>query len=219
MLGLQNIPSIRSIEDNIIVDEFVWKEANQILAQNPEWKGVSMISPSPGVFQVTGVVPNRRQLDTLTEYLNQTFNFPELLDFKVVVEEDLLNQVTALLKNRGFPNVKGAFSEGQIRLSGVITIDQEPKFQAVVDEMGKIPGVRAVQNTVVSHKTEAVTNISSRYKVAGYLDQGNGKMSVVINGRIVGVGDVLDGMAITSITQDAILLEKDNEKFRINNTR
>ena len=58
-----------------------------------------MISPNPGVFQVTGVVPNRRQLDTLTEYLNQTFNFPELLDFKVVVEEDLLNQVTALLKN------------------------------------------------------------------------------------------------------------------------
>jgi len=219
MQSLQGIPDIRSIEDNIIVDEFVWKEANQILAQNPAWKGVSMFSPSPGIFQVTGVVPNRRQLDTLVEYLNQTFNFPELLDFKVVVEEDLLNQVVALLRNRSFPNVKAAYSEGQILLSGVITVDQEPKFQAVVDEIGKIPGIRAVQNSVVSHKTEAVTNISSRYKVTGYLDQGNGKINVVINGRIVGVGDVLDGMTITSITPEAIMLEKDTEKFRINNTR
>ena len=137
----------------------------------------------------------------------------------MVVEEDLLNQVVALLKNRSFLNVKAAYSEGQILLSGVITVDQEPKFQAVVDEIGKIPGIRAVQNSVVSHKTEAVTNISSRYKVTGYLDQGNGKLNVVINGRIVGVGDVLDGMNITSITPDAIMLEKDSEKFRINNTR
>jgi len=219
MLAIQNIPAIRSVEDNIIVDEFVWKEANQILAQNPEWRGVSMISPSPGIFQVTGVVASRRQLDTLVEYLNQTFNFPELLDFKVVVEEDLLNQVNALVRNRGFTNVKAAYSEGQIRLTGVITVEQEPKFQAAVEEIGKIPGVRAVQNLVVSHKTEAIANISSRYKVSGFLDQGGGKSSVVINGRIVGVGDVLDGMTITSITQEAIYLERDGEKFRIDNSR
>ena len=219
LLALQSIPSIRSLDDNIIVDEYVWKETNETLSQNPDWKGISMFSPSPGVYALTGIVQKRRQLDSLIEYMNQNFNFPEHLEFRVVVEEDLLNQVTSILRNRGLAQIKAGFSEGQLRISGFITREQDANFKAVLTELSKLPGVRNVQNLVVEQRVEAMTNLTSRYKVTGVLGREGGKTSVVINGRILSVGDSIDGMNITSITQDSIYLEKGGEKFKIDYNR
>jgi hypothetical protein len=41
-------------------------------------------------------------------------------------------------------------------------------------------------------------------------------MFVVINGRILSLGENLDGMTITNIMPTMVLLEKDGLKFRIN---
>jgi hypothetical protein len=38
----------------------------------------------------------------------------------------------------------------------------------------------------------------------------------VINGKILSLGDNLDGMVITAISPTAVLLEKDGLKFKIN---
>jgi type III secretion system YscD/HrpQ family protein len=219
LLGLQSISAIRSVDDNVIVDEFVWQQTNETLSQNPEWKGISMFSPSPGVYTLTGIVQKRRQLDSLIEYMNQNFNFPEHLEYRVVVEEDLINQASSILRNRGFQQVKVAFSEGQLRLSGTISKDQEANFKTAVTELAKLPGVRTLQNLVLEQRVEGMTNLTSRYKVSGVLGREGGKTSVVINGRILAVGDSIDGMNITSITQDGIYLEKDGEKFKIDYNR
>jgi hypothetical protein len=52
---------------------------------------------------------------------------------------------------------------------------------------------------------------SSLYDGRGY--------SVVLNGKIYTLGDLVDGMKITSIEQSTILLEKDGLKYKIEYTR
>ena len=44
---------------------------------------------------------------------------------------------------------------------------------------------------------------------------GNMSQYVLIGGKILAVGDVLDGMILTSITPNEILLEKDGIKYKI----
>jgi hypothetical protein len=41
-------------------------------------------------------------------------------------------------------------------------------------------------------------------------------MFIVINGKILSIGDAIDGMTITGIMPNMVLLEKDGLKFRIN---
>jgi hypothetical protein len=59
-----------------------------------------------------------------------------------------------------------------------------------------------------------MVNISDKYSVTGYSNFGN-SLTVVINGRILSPGDMLDGMTITSIKVNSVLLEKDGVKYRI----
>ena len=63
---------------------------------------------------------------------------------------------------------------------------------------------------------EKVLDISSKYKVMGSSKYGNVNQYVVINGKILSVGNDLDGMTITRMENKFILLEKDGIKYRIN---
>ena len=79
--------------------------------------------------------------------------------------------------------------------------------------------MRTIRNTTSGLAPEqSVVNISDKYEVTGISSQG-GNMSVIINGRILMKGDVLDGMTITTIQPNAILLEKDDVKYKIDFSR
>ena len=41
-------------------------------------------------------------------------------------------------------------------------------------------------------------------------------MFIVINGKILSIGDMIDGMTVTRFIRTMVLLEKDGLKFRIN---
>ena len=84
-----------------------------------------------------------------------------------------------------------------------------------MSKIKKIPGVRFVHNLVTSQAPEQGTiNISNQYEVTGQ-SRVNNKYTVVINGRIVSEGDVIDGMTITRITPNTVLLNQDDLKYRI----
>ena len=91
-----------------------------------------------------------------------------------------------------------------------------PLLNSLLGEFEQIRGIRSVRNFVVElAPEESMIDLSDQYSVTGSSDQGSASFSVVVNGRILQRGDTLDGMTITSIKQDMILLERDGFKFKI----
>jgi hypothetical protein len=77
--------------------------------------------------------------------------------------------------------------------------------------------VRLVKNFVIFTTAETSRiDISAQYQVSGYSKKDDQNMFVVINGKIMSVGETIDGMTITSVLPNMVLLEKDGLKFRIN---
>ncbi|MBS0655066.1 MAG: type III secretion system inner membrane ring subunit SctD, partial [Verrucomicrobia bacterium] len=214
--NLQDYKFISQIDySNIVIDELVWRNINQIIAQNPAWRSISITSPSAGKFVMSGFLKTRKQAEDLYDYVSQNFPYLDLLQNRVIVEEELKTQIQDLLMDAGFRTIQVAFTNGDLTLSGSISNGTLPKYAAAVAKIKTIPGVRSVQSLVSEVAPEqAMVNISDRYKVSGYSLQGN-KITVVINGRIVTKGDSLDGMIITEITPSAVFLEKDGIKYRI----
>lgn len=214
---LQNLNFIKSIDDNIVIDEYIWQESNQILGKNPEWAGVTIHSPAPGQFVVSGFLKTRKQLDTLLNHLSLNFPYMNLLEKKLIVEEEIKREVDARLKDQGVTEVTVDLTNGELILSGTVAHDQFPALEKLLKEFKGYEGIKALKNFVVEvAPEESMVDISAQYQVTGWSLQGDTSLNIVINGRILSRGDVLDGMTITSIKPNAIFLEKDGFKYRIN---
>lgn len=220
LYALRGLPFIKSLDEGgIVIDEYVWRETNQILENNPEWQGITVMATSPGHYVVSGYLNTRAQADRLTEYLNANFAYPDLLEKRVVVAQDITSAINSLLQNKGLKNVTAKIDNGDISLTGTVPIGKEPDVGALVEGIKSIPGVRNVSNLTVEQAPEAsFVNITNQYPVTGISKEG-GNTSVVINGRILMKGDILDGMTITKITPLAVYLEKGNTQYRIDYSR
>ncbi|SPN73830.1 Uncharacterized conserved protein, contains FHA domain,type III secretion apparatus protein, YscD/HrpQ family,FHA domain [Chlamydia serpentis] len=211
---------VKSIDDNVIDDEAVWQEMNILLSKRPEFKGISMHSPEPGKFIITGYVKTEDQAACLVDYLNIHFNYLSLLENKVVVETQMLKAIAGHLLQGGFANIHVAFVNGEVILTGYVNNDDADKFRAVVQELSNIPGVRLVKNfAVLLPAEEGIIDLNlrypNRYRVTGYSRYGEISINVVVNGRILTRGDVIDGMTVTSIQPNTIFLEKEGLKYKI----
>ncbi|MFV0339113.1 MAG: type III secretion system inner membrane ring subunit SctD, partial [Parachlamydiaceae bacterium] len=103
--ALQALPMIKSIDDTgIIIDEYVWIEMNQVLNKNPNWKAITLQTPSPGQFVLTGNLATRKQAEQLYEYITTNFPYLDRLSKQVVVEEDVLHDVKSALERAGIYN-------------------------------------------------------------------------------------------------------------------
>jgi type III secretion system YscD/HrpQ family protein len=217
MYNLQGLKFIKEIDDSgVVVDEFVWQEINQIINKNPNWKGINIYAAAPGKFILTGYLQTRKQAELLSDYITANFPYPDLLEKRVVVEEDVVSSVSSALLSAGFKNVVVQLANGELSLTGVIPRGKQQDFDAVLTEIKKNPGIRNLRNFVTEVAPEAtLINISDKYEVTGYSKTGTGKVNVVINGRILSKEDNLDGMVITEIRPNAVLLEKDGVRYRI----
>lgn len=220
LYNLQGLLFLRGIEDNVVVDDAIWQEMNNLLADHPEFAGVSMSSPEPGKFVVQGYLKTGKQVAALTEFLNLNFAFLDRLDNEVIVEEQVLNEVTSRLMQYGLNGVTVTFVGGELILTGYISSAKQVEYQIVLASLPAIHGVRVLRDFVVSLAPEqGVVDLNERYpgryQVTGYSKHGNINVNVVINGRILLRGDQLDGMTITSIQPHAIFLEKDGLKYKI----
>jgi len=214
---LNDLKLIKSLDDSgIIIDEGVLNEVNSLVANNPDWKGIRIYSPEPGQFILSGTLKTRKQADQLSNYLNLNFPYLDLLKKQIVVEEDVVHQVEAWLSNDQFFNVTAKINGGEIVLSGNYPPAQTAQLNEILAKIKQIPGVRLISNQAVPQTAETgIIDISDHYQVSGTSKAGN-KFTVVINGRILSEGDELDGMTITKITTNSVLLEKDKDRFRIN---
>lgn len=213
---LSVFPFISNVDPNIVVDENIWQETNQIMAKNLNWKGVSIHSPVAGRFVITGYVSTRKQAEALSEYLGQNFPYIDLLEQKFIIEEDILNKVGVMLKEKGFSVVTSKFNNGEVVLTGDIPYGERPAITTIANDIKKVEGVRDVKVYVTElPPSDTLVNISSQYHVTGSLAQGNGKMSVIVNGQIYSEGDSLDGKLITKISDSMVMLENGGVKYRI----
>ena len=214
---LRSLNFVKSIEDNVIIDELVWENTNALIMKNAAWRGVNLTSIVPGHFVLRGYVQTLEDATKLSEYMNLNFPYLDKLDNQVVVENTLEAQIQGVLTENQFGNVTFQFSNGELILAGRVPSNQESTYNNMIARLKKIPGIRMVKNfAVFSRPTSDVVNISSKYKVTGSSKYGNTNQYVVINRKILSVGSDLDGMTITKMENNSIFLEKDGIKYRIN---
>lgn len=219
--ALNELPFINQIDDqNVVIDEFLWREINQVLARDPSWRGIAIHAPKPGQFVISGYLQSRQEGERLSDYLNANFPFLDLLENRVVVEENVVREVTTKLEALGFDKVLAQMNNGELTLAGSIPPNQKEKLDTLIADLKKIPGLRNVRSYVTEQSPqEAVINISDKYEVTGVTRKGNVNSHVVINGRVLGVGDSLDGRTITSIEESSIFLNEGNVIYRIDFNR
>jgi type III secretion system YscD/HrpQ family protein len=217
MYQLHGLPFITNIEDSVVIDEYVWDNINALLMTNSAWQGISITSPAPGKFVVRGYLQTLEQGQALSDYLNVNFPYLDRLDNQVVVESNLTTQVQSMLLERGFNNVTYQLTDGEIVLSGRVDGKDTHRFDSLIKEFKALAGVRMLKNYVIyTNEESSLVDLTSKYKVMGYSKKDGANQFIVINGKILSLGDNLDGMIITVISPTAVLLEKDGLKFKIN---
>lgn len=214
---LQGVPFVKSIDDKgIIIDENVWREINFVLSKRPQWKAINVHSPRPGKFIISGYLKTRSEAEALSNYVTANFPYSDLLEWNIIVDENVLNQIQTELESAGIYNIKVELTNGEISLTGGIEKEKVAAFDELVTKFKTIPGVRNIKNFVSeAAPEETMINLTSKYQVSGTSHQGEVNVGVVINGKILSKGDVLDGMVITTIRSNAIFLEKDGVRYRI----
>lgn len=214
--NLQGLKFIKNIDESgIIIDELVWQDINPAIARYPKWRGVSIQATTPGNFQITGTLKTRQDLESLNEYLSNNFLYLDRLENKIFVEEEVLNSIKTRLQTQGIRNLKVELSNGDLSIKGTLPPGKQEEFKEIVTEFSKIPGIRSFTDYVTEAAPEqSLIDITDRYEVSG-ISRSGATLNVILDGRIVSVGDVLDGMHIISITPKEVLLEKDNVKYRI----
>ncbi|HSW86651.1 MAG TPA: type III secretion system inner membrane ring subunit SctD [Rhabdochlamydiaceae bacterium] len=217
MYMLHSLPFITNIEDNVVVDEYVWQNMNALLMTNPDWLAVSIHSPSPGHFVMRGYLQTPEQAAALQDFVNVNFPYLDRLDNQVVVESDLMTQIQGMLTEKGFSGVTFQLTNGELLIAGRVDAQRTDSFDTIINQFKHLRGVRMVKNFVVYTTAESSRiDISTQYKVTGYSKKDETNFYVVINGKILAQGEMIDGMMITSIQSNVVLLEKDGLKFKIN---
>lgn len=213
---IQELSFIKSVDDSIVIDELVWQNANAMLQTNGAWRNVLITATRPGQFVLRGYLESSDQQGELLEYI--TLNFPYLSRLKneLCVIQIIQQKLQSIMNAQGFGGINFSFSLGDLVLSGLVDIKEKEAYLKLVEEIQRIPGIQQVQD-IVAYATDTSTrvNLSDKYKVNGSSTQNGVNQFVLINGKILSKGKSLDGMLITGIDSDEILLEKDGVKYKI----
>ncbi|MES2345633.1 MAG: type III secretion system inner membrane ring subunit SctD [Chlamydiota bacterium] len=214
---LRNFPFVLEIDDNVVVDELVWQNMNALLMTNSSWIGVSIYAPEAGHFVLRGYVQTLEELQALVDYVNVNFPYLDRLDNIVVVENNLTLQIDSMLLEKGFSGVSYQLSNGELVLVGRVDARESHHFTDMMNEMKALSGIRLVKSFVIYTTADTSRiDLSDKYRISGYSTKDSERLYVVIGGKILTTGDILDGMIITGVQQNMVLLEKDGLKFKIN---
>jgi len=221
LYNLQSLEFLRDIDHTgLIVDEYVWREINSILNRDSRWRGISIHSPTAGTFVLSGYLQTRKQAEELSDYITAHFPYLDLLERRVIVEEDVISSVEIELQKAGVRDLDLQMNNGELTISGGLAREQIVTLDRLTRSFREIPGVRNVKTFIREIEPEKkMVNITDRYPVTGSSNLGGGNISVVINGRILTRGDVIDGMTITSIRPTVVSLERGGIKYRIDYNR
>jgi type III secretion system YscD/HrpQ family protein len=214
---LNQMNFIRNIQDNIVVDEFVWQNMNALIQTNPGWMGISLYASEPGKFVLRGYLNTNEELEELNDYINYNFEYLDRLTTEVIVEQNLQAQIERVLFESGLMSITFKLSNGEIVFTGRVDEKENKRLQKMLEGFKKVPGIRVVKDFVmVTGEGTSRINLTEKFPVTGYSKGDDSDFFVVIGGRILGEGDTLDGMAITKIGANSVFLEKEGFKFQIN---
>jgi type III secretion system YscD/HrpQ family protein len=220
LYSLQQISAIDHLEDNIIIDEYVWKNMNDLLSDNEAWRGINIHSPMAGKFVLSGYVKQSTDAEELMNYLRIHFPYTDRLENHVVVETILNTQIATILASKGFAGISFQVTNGELLLLGNYDIKAADLFHALVKGLKTLEGIRSVKDLAIGATANAArVDLTGKYQITGFASQGKENYGVVINGQIITIGELLDGMKVTAIEPNIILLEKENLKYKINYIR
>ncbi len=217
---LGQINFIHAIEDNVVIDEGVWKMMNDIISNTPAWRGVSIHSPSAGKFVANGYIPSLEEANQLYEYFTVNFPYLDRLENNVVIEQTLNAQLQALIGAQSLGAVTFQLTNGNVILSGMYNQDLDSEFKKLLKEINAVKGITSVKNFAIpTHPSKAGIDLTQQYQITGTSEYDGRGYSAIMNGKIYTLGDQVDGMKITAIEPSTILLEKDGLKYKIDYTR
>lgn len=210
------LPYVHQVESPIIIDEYVIKNVNELISSNPNWKSIRISAPTPGNFIVGGYLQAIKERDNLSDFLNINFPFTDRLKNQIVVEEVLSSELQSLFSKSGLDALAFQIGNGEVVITGRYAEEKASVLQNLIDQISKMPGIVTVSNySVATSGSTARLDISTQYQVTGYSDLDDKGYSVVINGKIFMIGESLNGMKITDLETNLILLEKDGVKYKI----
>lgn len=213
---LNQLSFLKNVEDTVVIDELVWQNANALLQTNPNWKGILIQAVAPGEFVLRGFLETIDQQAELLEYIALNFTYLNQLKNELVINSLVQQRIQAILTQNGFGTVSFNYSMGDLVLSGPVEKSQEKSLKKIVEQIREIKGIENI-DTIVTYTNEntARIDISTKYQVNGSSIRDGVEAYVLINGKILSKGKMLDGMLITAITAKEIFLEKDGVKYKI----
>ena len=213
---IQEISFIQDVENNVVIDELVWKSVNDILNENPNWRGVNIHSPTAGKFVISGYVETAEEASELADYLTVNFPYLDRLTNRVAIENVLSSEIQGMFISHGFGSVTFQLVGSELIVSGTYSEKKADDFEKIIKEINRIHGISRIKNTAVAVKaSQAGIDISQNFQFGGFSTHDEKGYSVVLNGKIYTIGDRVDGMEITSIGEKNIFLEKDGLKYKI----
>lgn len=215
--SLDELGFIESVEDNVVVDDLVAKEFNDVLSIDENFKQITIQAPKPGRFVAIGYLSTNEEAARLSDYFATNFPYLEHLESRVVVEGNVQEEVKALALAQGFGNLNLQLTAGELVLSGNYAEERTSAHKTFLKELNRIEGIRKIKDlSVAATESASMIDISNQFRVSG-LSQFDGQgYSAVLNGKIYTLGDFVEEMKIIAIHSDAIWLEKDKIKYKIN---
>lgn len=213
---LNQLTFLKNVEDTVVIDELVWQNANALIQTNPNWKGILIQAIAPGEFVLRGFLQTIDQQAELLEYIALNFTYLNQLKNELVINTLVQQRIQAILTQNGFGTISFNYSMGDLVLSGPVEKGQEKSLKKIVEQIREIKGVENI-DTIVTYTSEATAriDITSKYQVNGSSIRDGVEAYVLVNGKILSKGKMLDGMLITAITAKEIFLEKDGVKYKI----
>lgn len=218
--AISKLGFVSSIEENVVIDDNTTKIMNDLIGSHANWKSVYVQANRPGRFQVMGFLDTPLELSNLTEFFTMNFPYLDRLEYKVAVEETLKEQLNSLFFQNGFGNISYEITNGNVTITGVYSKAKKDDFEDVIEEIQKIPAISSVKNFAAPTSPKmAAVDLSSKFQVSG-ISFLNGKgYGAILNGKIYTVGEEVDGLEITEIEENTVLLEKDGIRYKIDYTR
>lgn len=214
------IEFIMNTEDTVVIDEGVSRMMNDVLNDNPNWRSVSVRATQPGKFVATGYLQTNAEMGALSDYLTVNFPYLDRLENKVVAEENLNAELQSLLAAKGFGAVAIQLNNGDVVLTGRYSNKAQEEFDKIEKQIRLTNGIVNLKNFAIATTPEmAAIDVTQQYQVAGSSMFDGSGYSAILNGKIYTLGDAIDGMKITTIQKNTILLEKDGIKYKIDYTR
>lgn len=215
---IRSLAFVDSIDSgDLVIDDSLCREFNQILKK--DWPDITLTSSLPGKFTLEGEFQKQEQMDKLKSYLALNFPYPDSVQSDVLVIDTLTEQINLKLQQIAPGELICQFQDRNLVIAGSLPANQETVLENYIAELQKIPGIGQVRNATISRSLgeddASAIDITSRYNVTGSTSRSSVNVAVVVNGRILQRGDLLDQMTITSIRSDSIILLRNGIRYRI----